>query len=126
MTVNYRHCISLCINELFTDAEVREDGLEDFGWGDGSGYGAQVVDGLPEFFGHKVGGELRAKAVNNRIDGSVRLFECLRVPDVGYYQTFAVGTGFHGAIDFGGYGCEQAVDAFVVQCRYVHDCICRR
>jgi len=22
MTVNYRHCISLCINELFTDAEA--------------------------------------------------------------------------------------------------------
>lgn len=30
MTVNYYHCNSLCINELFTDAEILEDGVEYF------------------------------------------------------------------------------------------------
>ena len=54
MTVNYRHCISLCINELFTDAEVLEDGGEEVGGGDGAGDGGEVVDGFAEVLGDEV------------------------------------------------------------------------
>lgn len=56
MTVNYRHCISLCINELFTDAEAGEDGCDDFRRGDGAGDGGEVVEGFAEVLGYEVGG----------------------------------------------------------------------
>ena len=57
MTVNCCYCISLCINELFTDAKAREDGLEDFWGGDGAGDGGEVVEGFAEELGGEVGGD---------------------------------------------------------------------
>lgn len=54
MTVNYYHCNSLCVNKLFSDAEAGEDGLEDFGGGDGAGDGAEVVDDFAEVLGDEV------------------------------------------------------------------------
>ena len=63
MTVNYYHCNSLCINELFTDAEAGEDGLEDFGGAYGAGDGGKVVDGLAEVLGKEVAGKVGLKAL---------------------------------------------------------------
>ena len=57
MTVNYYHCNSLCINELFTDAEAREDGVEEGVGGDGTGQGVEVMDGFAQVLGQKVGRE---------------------------------------------------------------------
>lgn len=39
------------------DAEVGEDGGEDFGGGDGTGYGGEVVDGFAKVLCDEVGGE---------------------------------------------------------------------
>ncbi len=41
-------------NRLFSDAEAGEDGLEDFGGGDGAGDGAEVVDDFAEVLGDEV------------------------------------------------------------------------
>lgn len=40
---------------LLSDAEVGEDGGEDFGGGDFSGDGAEVVDGFAEVYHYQVG-----------------------------------------------------------------------
>lgn len=64
MTVNCYHCNSLCINELFTDAEAREDGGEDVGSGDVAGDGGEVVDGLADVLSDEIGGEGGLQAVD--------------------------------------------------------------
>lgn len=55
MTVNYYHCNSLCINELFTDAEAGEDGVEEGVGGYGAGDCAEVVQGFAYVLGYEVG-----------------------------------------------------------------------
>lgn len=48
--------IFICIETpiLLSDAEAGEDGLEDFGGGDGAGDGAEVVDDFAEVLGDEV------------------------------------------------------------------------
>ena len=54
MIVNYYHYNALCVNDLFSDAKAREDGLEDFWGGDGAGDGGEVVEGFAEELGGEV------------------------------------------------------------------------
>lgn len=68
MTVNYYHCNSLRINELFADAETGEDGGKEEIGGNGAGDGAQVGDGLAQGLGDEVGGEGGAEAVEDAAD----------------------------------------------------------
>ena len=40
---------------LLSDAEAGEDGLEQVGGGDGSGYGSEVVEAFADVLGYEVG-----------------------------------------------------------------------
>lgn len=70
--INYDLFNYLIINRLFSDAEFREDVLQDFVGGDGTAArdGAEVGDDLADFFAQKVG----RKAVGETFEGFT---ECL-------------------------------------------------
>ena len=90
MTVNYYHCNLLRINELFTDAEVGEDGGEEGGGGDGAGYGAEVVKGLADVLGYEVGGQAGIHRAAGAAEGGGSRFQGGFVAGIGYYQ-FGIG-----------------------------------
>lgn len=56
-------------NRLLADAEAGEDGLEDFGGGDGAGDGGEVVEGFAQELGGKIGGDAVAEGFDEVGDG---------------------------------------------------------
>lgn len=56
-------------NRLLADAEAGEDGLEDFGGGDGAGDGGEVMEGFAQELGGKVGGDAVAEGFDEVGDG---------------------------------------------------------
>lgn len=69
---------------LLADAEMGEDGLEDVGSGDGTGYGAEVVDGLAHVLGDEVDGLVLVDACYGAFYRGQGLLQGLRVPGVGH------------------------------------------
>lgn len=113
MTVNYYHCNSLCINELFTDAEAGEDVGEDVGGGDVAGDCGEVVDGLAEVLGNEVCRKLGFKGGDGR---------CCRLGCK--EQGLVVACVGHSHIR-GGRVCVDGVCEGIVQRRQVVVCFCR-
>ena len=82
---------SQSMNELFSDAEAVEDGLEDLGGGYGAGDCGEGVDGLAEVLGEEVGGEAEVYAVDQLGEGVGGFGEGGVVAGVGHNHAFVVG-----------------------------------
>ena len=81
---------TIVIRASFPDAEVVEDGGEEVGGGDGAGDQAEVVEGLADVLGHKVGGEAVAQAVDGARQRCCACCQGFVVTGIRHYQ-LAVG-----------------------------------
>ena len=64
------------LETLFTDAEVGEDVVEDFGGGDdATGDGGKGIETLTKIFTQKVAGEILGKTIKNAHDALLGLLE---------------------------------------------------
>ena len=70
-------------DDLFSDAELREDRSEDFVGGDGTGDGAQMMINKAELFGQKIGGAAVVEGGEGTDEGFVRTDEGFVVATVG-------------------------------------------
>ena len=98
----------------FADAEVGEDGLEDFGGGDGAGDGGEVVDGFAEVLGDEVGGKGGVESVG---DGAKEACGFAEGVGVALVCDDDVGSGVFSecVVEFFDDEVAQAVDAGVVE-----------